>query len=272
MIPKYEYRSDALQISANRGVTTYPIRFHKHIEILYLEAGSADVSINGKNYHMESGDAYIIFPNILHAIQYSDAVRNLFLFIPELSPALYDTLSHFRPSVPILRREQMPVLVPALLQRMANLYREDSVRHFPVLASHVNSLLQEFVGAMELEERESDSDLVQQIVLSLMENYTQDLTEADLARSLGYSKYYISRVLRDTLGCNFCTLRNSYRVSKAQILLLSETKSIGEVAYACGFNNQSSFNRIFLAHCGMTPSQFRKKADEITPEPLIYLK
>jgi AraC-like DNA-binding protein len=41
--------------------------------------------------------------------------------------------------------------------------------------------------------------------------------------------------------------------------LLSESeKSMSEIAYECGFNNLSNFNRIFKKKKGCTPTEFKK--------------
>ena len=109
------------------------------------------------------------------------------------------------------------------------------------------------------------NDLVQQLVMYLLDNYTKEITLDDVARDLSYNKYYISHIIADTFKCNFRALVNSYRISMAQNILLSTTKTISEIAYECGFKNQSSFNRIFLKHCGITPRDFRH-SPEAVPE------
>lgn len=50
-----------------------------------------------------------------------------------------------------------------------------------------------------------------------------------------------------------------YRVSHAcQQLVLSTNLSIGEISEACGFQNQSNFNRQFKAVKGISPSFYKK--------------
>ena len=99
-------------------------------------------------------------------------------------------------------------------------------------------------------------------VEQIMENYAEELTLEELARRLGYSKFHLSRVVSDTFHCNFRTLLNSYRISAAEELLRSTRKTVLDIAYATGFQNQSSFNRVFLKITGMTPNQFRNSKTE----------
>ena len=89
-----------------------------------------------------------------------------------------------------------------------------------------------------------------------------DLKQKDLAQLLSISTHHLSEVLNLSFGHNFYNFINIYRVNKAK-QLLKTTKSkdmkIITVAYDSGFNNKTSFNRIFKGHVGLTPSQYREK-------------
>ena len=43
-----------------------------------------------------------------------------------------------------------------------------------------------------------------------------------------------------------------------------------DIMLECGFQNQSSFNRIFLKYSGKTPSQFRSQHDLTVDKPKVY--
>ena len=49
------------------------------------------------------------------------------------------------------------------------------------------------------------------------------------------------------------------RISLACRYLLETDKSISSICYACGFNNLSNFNRQFMRHKQMTPSEYSAK-------------
>ena len=48
------------------------------------------------------------------------------------------------------------------------------------------------------------------------------------------------------------------RLGHASRLLIDTTQSVSEVAYNCGFNNISNFNRLFKKKKGCTPKEFRE--------------
>ena len=46
-------------------------------------------------------------------------------------------------------------------------------------------------------------------------------------------------------------------------MLFETTNSISEIAFLCGFNNISNFNRIFKKNKGKTPSEYRESIQKI---------
>ena len=47
------------------------------------------------------------------------------------------------------------------------------------------------------------------------------------------------------------------RLEKAQQLLVATQKNMVEICYVCGFDNPSSFSRVFKAEFGLSPSEYR---------------
>ena len=273
MFPKYEQRSNPIYISRWKGIRQFPARFHKQLEMLYVISGELRVNIDGKNYILHENEMYLAFPNILHAVLRSEASGVLIIADNEMFPLYSDVLTHFKPEKPIICASDVPPIVFSCLSRIRNLSQLDDFTHKQaILTGYIGAVLGEILERITLTERNSDSDLIQKLILYFLDNYTREITLEDVARELNYSKCYISRLVSETFQCNFRTLINSYRISLAQSLLLSSQKTVSEISYECGFKNQSSFNRIFLKHCGETPSEFRKRHDVAVDKPMLYLR
>jgi len=271
MFPKYEQRSNPIYISRWKGIRQFPARFHKQLEMLYVLSGELRVNIDGKNYILHENEMYLAFPNILHAVLRSEASGVLIIADNEMFPLYSDLLTHFKPEKPVFSVQELPEAVLLALQRIWELAHQENLTHKQaILTGYIGAALGEILERITLVERNSDSDLIQKLILYFLDNYTREITLEDVARELNYSKCYISRLIADTFQCNFRTLINSYRVSLAQSLLLSSQKTVSEISYECGFKNQSSFNRIFLKHCAETPSEFRKRHDITVDKPMVY--
>ena len=272
MFPKYEYRNCSINVSRRTNQGSYPGRFHKHLEVMVVCSAQIRVTIDTQSYLLQPGDLYVVFPNVLHAIEAEGAEVVAMIVDFEKYPAFQDVLLHHYPEIPVLRKGEFHPIVYDILNRMVSLKSQDISHRTDTLEGYANALLGELLSTMKLTKRSSDSSLLQKLIFYIMQNYTSDITLDRIAQSLGYSKYYISREIRLLFGCNLCTLINSYRLSMAQNLLLSGDAPISKIAADCGFRNQSAFNRLFLKQIGMTPGKYRKEGSQAPEMPVVYLK
>lgn len=252
MIKQYEERVTTLSVYSHGADGSYPARFHKDLELVVVWEGSLDVMVDGMNYTLGAGDVCAVFPNVLHAITAQKCRKSLIL----VSPALVPVVANLKPGNPVIRAEQIDPIVPALFQRCLKLFKEDN---HSLLVQHINSILGELLPLLAVGKRSASPELVHQIVEFILDHYNDHITLELLAKKIGYSKFHISRTVADTFGCNFRTLVNNYRISAAEEMLLYKEKSVAEIAGACGFQNQSTFNRVFLQHNGVTPSEYRNQ-------------
>lgn len=89
-----------------------------------------------------------------------------------------------------------------------------------------------------------------------------DLRVSDLAFELGTNSSYVSECIRQCRDCSFTQFVNSYRVDYAKRLMREHPgKKVSSVYIESGFSNESSFFRIFKAHTGMTPKEWKSQID-----------
>ena len=85
-----------------------------------------------------------------------------------------------------------------------------------------------------------------------------ELKVADIADRLGTNKRYISDCINTQKGITFIQLVNKYRIEYAKRLLKDNPDiKITEVYIKSGFANETSFFRVFKAHTGLTPNQYK---------------
>lgn len=89
-----------------------------------------------------------------------------------------------------------------------------------------------------------------------------DLTLQDLAGMLDIRPHNLSQIINTRLKRSFYDFVNGYRVEEVKRRLADpETANLTILAIAldAGFNSKSTFNQIFKAEVGETPSQYRKR-------------
>jgi AraC-like DNA-binding protein len=87
-----------------------------------------------------------------------------------------------------------------------------------------------------------------------------DLSLPQLAAELNISNHYLSRVINEQFNLNFFDFVNRYRVASFKEKIKDPAfgnYSLLGIAFECGFNSKSAFNRIFKQITGITPSQFK---------------
>lgn len=89
-------------------------------------------------------------------------------------------------------------------------------------------------------------------------NLERNIGLAELAELTGYSPDHFSRLFKRTLGMPAYQYVLTRRVERAKGMLLDRTRSIAEIARACGFSTQAHLNSAFKQRTGITPGTFRR--------------
>ncbi len=88
-----------------------------------------------------------------------------------------------------------------------------------------------------------------------------ELTLSDLAEKLNIHPNYLSQVLNEKEGVSFYDYINTLRIEEfKKVAALPESKqfTLLSLAYDCGFNSKSSFNRYFKKVNELSPSEYMK--------------
>lgn len=103
----------------------------------------------------------------------------------------------------------------------------------------------------------SESRRIQKVIDYLETNYQKDISLIDVAKHVGMTEVSFSRFMKKRTGKNFIEYLNDLRLGFASRLLVNTNKYVAEIAFECGFENLSNFNRLFKKRKGCTPSDFR---------------
>lgn len=103
-----------------------------------------------------------------------------------------------------------------------------------------------------------DMPRIQKVMQFLNDNFHRDISIAEVKALVNMSEPTFRRFIKRHSGKSFVNLLNDIRLGAASRMLIENpTKNVSEIAYKCGFNNLSNFNRIFKKGKGLTPSPFK---------------
>lgn len=103
------------------------------------------------------------------------------------------------------------------------------------------------------------SSLAYQIKDYIDHNYTdQALCTESIAQEFGITSTYVSKLFKSIEDSGFVNYVNTKRIETAKQLLTETNLKIDGIMAEAGFLNASSFIRLFKAHEGITPGNYRK--------------
>lgn len=90
-------------------------------------------------------------------------------------------------------------------------------------------------------------------------NLARDIQLDDLAQIACLSKYHFHRIFNSFTNEPLYSFVTRLRVERSAALLLTQDRSITDIAFSCGFNDSATFARAFKNQFQMSASEWRKK-------------
>ena len=106
------------------------------------------------------------------------------------------------------------------------------------------------------------STLAERAKKYINKNIEHKLGIADICRELDCSKSTLLTSFKRSFGITVNAYITERRLERAVALLSDDKKSINEIAYECGFADQSYFSKVFSKKFGETPSEYRSSVNQ----------
>lgn len=109
-----------------------------------------------------------------------------------------------------------------------------------------------------------NSRRIEKVMEFIHASFDKPITLGEAAKIANMTESAFSRFFKLRTGMTFIDCLTEVRLGHASRMLISSTRTIAEIAYACGFNNISNFNRTFRKKKGCTPRELRESYNEGT--------
>ena len=118
--------------------------------------------------------------------------------------------------------------------------------------------------AIEIQEqiRSEIDGIIPTVLKYLNNNYSENITLDDAAKSVNLSYHYFSKIFKDEVGKNFIDYLTELRIEKSMKFLENQRLSIKEVCHKIGYNDPNYYCKIFKKVTGMTPTEFRAVSNQ----------
>jgi AraC-like DNA-binding protein len=108
---------------------------------------------------------------------------------------------------------------------------------------------------------------IQKAKIYIRQNLFNKLPISSIAAIAGVSESHFTKIFKRSTGISCIKYIMELRIHEARNLLLNSSKNISEIAYSCGFESISHFNRSFKKHFQVSPKDYRKFRNTTALEP-----
>jgi len=129
---------------------------------------------------------------------------------------------------------------------------------FEELSNVVADSLDDFMRNIYLHGQNRTNETVALILEYLGKNFHEAITLQQVADKAGLSTFRISHLVKEQTGKTVLQHVHQLRVQEAQRLLEQSPMSCTDIAYECGFGDQSYFIKQFRKWMGITPARYRR--------------
>lgn len=247
------------------------IHHHDFFEVYFFLSGRVSFKVEGKSYHLESGDLLLINPQELHQpdIGQDALYERIVLWIDRTylanlcNTAGEDLSACFDSDNPghtnLLRPTKLRrAALSQLLDRLVREYYSEELGSFAYAQGLLTQLMVELnrlARASVYVEKREEPDLVTQVLAYIGNHYQENITLESLASEFFVSKYHLSHEFSHRVGTSVYRYVIFRRLLQARELITAG-HAPGEVYQNCGFGDYANFYRAFKSEYGISPREF----------------
>lgn len=228
-------------------------QYHSYL-IMYIINGSAKVMCNDKEYIAKKGD--VVFMNCYNAHGY-EACKKLetlwFHFDSVQAAEYFNEINQLHECV-ITLKDPYPVVNG--MNKIVQMHRLGKNINEAMQSAYISRILASFF-APSGQYSDNRKHLVEDTIAYIGDHLSEELCIKELAKNVSISEFHFSRVFKKETSYTVREYITKTRVTHAKVLLKSTRLSLKEIAYRCGFSNESSFSNAFKRNTDMTPGKFR---------------
>ncbi len=234
---------------------------HQHAEVVYMEQGEADLTVDGQIYRLHTGDVAVIFPHRTHSYRIvtkpgtPQTLRGI-CFLPSIAGEYGEQLLTHQPEQIVLSADTLSDELLYPLKFLFGIQWDDAPRIHAYL--HLFLLLVWPMLKLRVVPSLQSEDSLHRTLRYVMENAHRPLQAQDVAEKMGISSSRLSRIFSDHVRMGFNEYVNLLRVRMAEDRLRDSDKTVTDIMNEVGFESQSTFNRAFRRVHGISPREYRQ--------------
>ena len=228
--------------------------YHSDHELVYVERGTAKVSVNDSVFYLNSDECVFIHSNDIHYIQ-SD--RSTVITVFKVASKFFEGVFASRKLLsPMIKHAEGARKFLNDIRSELNTRDENGELMADCIATQflITVLRREQTYCREGagSEKHSTSELYSRICKKISSEYSS-ITFEEAAKYMSFSAPYFSKVFHNLFGMSFTQYLNTVRIAAAIEKLKQGNADVTTISAECGFNTIRNFNRVFKNFTGYSP-------------------
>lgn len=263
---------------------------NNYTSFIFVESGTAFVSIGDKNYIVDSGNIIFIPPTQFHFLKSADGLPVSYIYASFISNS--DIIKSFSSRPIRCNASDYNYLIVALdnaesalaglldktdsqLSHLKDAYTNKCNTHMQIAYKSIELFLL-ILSANTIVEpvRESHKQTRHANITASVEEYLkarirENISLQETAQHFGYSVSNIQKIFKAVTGQSIIVYFNKLKLEEAKKLIIENNMTFSQISSFLSFSNPNYFSRIFKTTVGMTPTEYanlhqKEKAEDET--------
>jgi AraC family transcriptional regulator, transcriptional activator of pobA len=250
--------------------TGWPRHVHEHYEIIIVELGIYECSVDDVHLQMQPGDVLVIKPGDIHSDHLTPPVR--YVAVQFALQTDVDTRSNdcfIADTTPARRclRDVAERLLPITRQIAQQSLVNDgfaTVMQHALIGAFVVELLRIIPPDLlrkDYRPIERLGEFRRRLTAMFSEHLSERLDVPTMANHLGVTPRSLTHLCRKELATSPARAFIDYKIERAVVLLRESHLTIGDISRQLGFDNQFHFSTVFKRLQGKPPKDTRRRVD-----------
>lgn len=244
---------------------TYTEHIQNEYEVIYILNGSVEYKCNGEKFVANAGDMYFIQPGQRHEEKsLSEPLEFIYIkfFLYNYRGVRMDSF------LENINKQRFEKPGRGLREKFVKIFEEMNKQELAFKQVVENSVLEILIDVMrilqmnQLEKSSSVSVniIITQIVEDVAMNVHKNYSVEEISRAYGISKSSFHHSFKKQTGLPFKDYVNRNKIREAEHQLTVTDKTVTHISWSLGFSSVYYFSRLFKKYNGITPTEFRERA------------
>ena len=230
-------------------------------ELIYVDHGEMDVTVDDETYHMQKYDLMLYHPGQKHSLETTEDSSCSYMSIAfTMDTGIKGNLKN---RVFHTRKDMYQTLT-----RFMKAIQEDTPLNMELAMLHLKEvliLLYQFDGEEKPDGQETtlqshyDDTMLNEILVFIHNNVYASYTVEDLCQKFSISRSSLQALFRANLGMTPKQYISELKLNEAKKLISQHEHTISQVSDLLGFTSIHYFSRRFKSYFGIAPSEYARE-------------